>query len=355
MPLKQDIKFEISDTIRYDDGYQSVDSIKIAFFDNDDDGVIDNPEAFEMLVGNDQILTEQDKKKFIFFEEINDSLGNKIKKYIDNTDGHIDVIQKESLINVNNYADGALIYFYNSDEDQVKRVSRSTNTLILEPTYFANYGRSNLKFQYVHNANVDRRIDPSASNIIDVYILTRSYDTTFRNYLAGALLVEPAAPNSDSLRISFGTKLGQIKTISDEIIYHPVTYKVLFGATANVKLQAKFKVVKNTNKLINDNDLKVRIISAINLFFDVNNWDFGDRFYISEMITYVINSVSPDISNMVLVPRQATQSFGSLFEIQSRVDEIFVSGATVDDIEIVSAISATEIRAASNTIITSTN
>lgn len=355
LPLKQDIKFEISDTIRYDDGYQSVDSIKIAFFDNDDDGVIDNPEAFEMLVGNDQILTEQDKKKFIFFEEINDSLGNKIKKYIDNTDGHIDVIQKESLINVNNYADGALIYFYNSDEDQVKRVSRSTNTLILEPTYFANYGRSNLKFQYVHNANVDRRIDPSASNIIDVYILTRSYDTTFRNYLAGALLVEPAAPNSDSLRISFGTKLGQIKTISDEIIYHPVTYKVLFGATANVKLQAKFKVVKNTNKLINDNDLKVRIISAINLFFDVNNWDFGDRFYISEMITYVINSVSPDISNMVLVPRQATQSFGSLFEIQSRVDEIFVSGATVDDIEIVSAISATEIRAASNTIITSTN
>ena len=37
-------------------------------------------------------------------------------KYIDNTDGHIDVIQKESLVNVNNYADGALIYFYNSDE-----------------------------------------------------------------------------------------------------------------------------------------------------------------------------------------------------------------------------------------------
>jgi hypothetical protein len=114
-------------------------------------------------------------------------------------------------------------------------------------------------------------------------------------------------------------------------------------------------VVKNPNKLINDNDLKVRIIGAINEFFDVNNWDFGDRFYISELITYVINSVAPDISNMVILPRQATQSFGSLFEIQSRVDEIFVSGATVDDIEIVTAISAAEIRANANAIVNNTS
>jgi hypothetical protein len=47
--------------------------------------------------------------------------------------------------------------------------------------------------------------------------------------------------------------------------------------------------------------------------------------------------------------------FGSLFEIQSREDEIFVSGATVDDIEIVSAITAAEIRASVTQVITSTN
>ena len=321
-PLKQDLRFEISDTIRFDDGYQSVDKIKIAFFDSDADGVIDNPDAFEQIVGLDTAANN-----FLFFQEINDEMGNKVKQYIDNTDGHIIPIQKESLVNVNDYADGDLIYFYNSDEDQVKKVNRTTNTLELQSTYSAHIGRAGLKFQYIHNANVDRRIDPSASNIMDVYILTRSYDTSFRNYLAGAAIAEPEAPNSDSLRISFGSKLSQIKTISDEIIYHPVQYKVLFGSMADPKLQAKFKVVKNPNKLINDNDLKVRIINAINEFFDVNNWDFGDRFYVSELTTYVINTVAPDISNMVLVPRQPTQSFGSLFEIQSRVDEIFVSGA----------------------------
>ena len=73
------------------------------------------------------------------------------------------------------------------------------------------------------------------------------------------------------------------------------------------------------------------------------------------MITYVVNTVAPDISNMVILPRQLTQSFGSLFEIQSRVDEIFVSGARVDDIEIVSSISASELRISVDSVISSTN
>jgi hypothetical protein len=347
-PLKQDISFEISDTIKFDDGYQSTDEIKIAFFDSDSDGVIDNPEAFEQIAGLDLDLN------FLFFKESVDIAGNTIKQFVDNSLNQIAVIQKESLINVNDYADGALIYFYDSDENVVKRVDKSTNTLILESTYSANIGRAGLKFQYIHNANVDRRIDPSSSNIIDVYLLTRSYDTAFRNYLVGAT-IKPEEPNSDSLRIAFGSNLDLIKSISDEIIYHPVSYKVLFGPTADVKLQAKFKVVKNANKSINDNDLKVRVINAINEFFDINNWDFGDRFYVSEMITYIVNTVAPDISNMVILPRQLTQSFGSLFEIQSRVDEIFVSGATVDDIEIVSSISASELRISVDAVISSTN
>jgi hypothetical protein len=112
--------------------------------------------------------------------------------------------------------------------------------------------------------------------------------------------------------------------------------------------------VKNASKTVNDNDLKVRIITAINDFFDINNWDFGDRFYLSELITYILNSTAPDISNLVIIPRQTGQSFGSLFEIQSSPDEILISGATVDDVEVVSAITATEVRADPNSIVTTT-
>jgi hypothetical protein len=276
---------------------------------------------------------------------------------IDNSNDLILIREKETLIDVTDtvtYPNGQLIYFYDVDENQVKQVNRTTNTLDLNTSYKAVVGRRNLKFQYIHNASVDRRIDPSASNIIDLYLLTRSYDEAYRIFLAGGTDVAPEAPSSDSLRISFGGNLSAIKSISDEIIYHPVQYKVLFGAQADEKLQATFKVVKNPTQAVNDNDLKVRVVTAINEFFDINNWDFGDRFYMSELTTYILNSVVPDLSNIVIVPKQTTQVFGSLFEIQSRPDEILISGATVDDIEIVTAITASEVRASTGSVITAT-
>jgi hypothetical protein len=232
-------------------------------------------------------------------------------------------------------------------------INTTTNTFTLQTAYSAYVGRKGLKFQYIHNASVNRRIDPSSSNIIDIFLLTRTYDTAFRTYIAGGA-TEPTPPTTDQLRINYGSTLDAIKSISDEIIYHPVKYKILFGSKADQKLQATFKVVKNPSQSINDNDLKVRIISAVNTFFDINNWDFGDRFYLSELVTYVINSVTPDVSNMIIIPKQSSQAFGSLFEIQSRADEIFVSGATVDDVEIVKAITAIEVRADVNSIVSST-
>ena len=131
-------------------------------------------------------------------------------------------------------------------------------------------------------------------------------------------------------------------------------YKVLFVSKADSKLQATFKVVKNPGQLINDNDLKVRVITAINEFFDISNWDFGDRFYMSELTTYILNTTAPDISNIVICPKQSGQTFGSLFEIQSRSDEILISGATVADVEIVTAITAAEIGASTNSVVNST-
>lgn len=341
-PISRDIVFEIDDTIKFDDGYESAREIKVAFSDKDNDGVIDDPECFNDIVGDETI------NDFIFFEEVKFSDGS--SEFL-LTDTPISIARREADVNINNYANGELVYFYDINENRVKRADRNTNTWILASQYRGSKGRRNLKFQYIHNASVDRRIDPSASNIIDVFLLTRNYDDQFRQYLSGALSTEPDAPTSESLRISFGSKLNSIKAISDEIIYHPVKYKVLFGKTAEDKLKAQFKVVKNPNKAINDNDLKVRIITAINEFFNVSNWDFGDRFYLGELITYIVNSVAPDISNLVIIPRQTTQVFGSLFEIQSSADELFVSGATVDDIVIVSSINAAEVRADPTTIV----
>ena len=56
------------------------------------------------------------------------------------------------------------------------------------------------------------------------------------------------------------------------------------------------------------------------------------------MATYVMNKTAPDLVNLVIVPNQESQAFGSLYEIKSEADEIFISAATVDDIAIIDAI-----------------
>jgi hypothetical protein len=147
--------------------------------------------------------------------------------------------------------------------------------------------------------------------------------------------------------------LNLIKTISDEVIYHPISYKILFGTIADADLQASFKIVKNSSQVVSDNDIKVRALTAINQFFALDNWDFGDTFYFTELSTYVINQLSPYVSNFVIVPRQSGLNFGSLFEIKSSTDQLFVNGASVNDIEIITGITSSAIKSVSGTLIAS--
>lgn len=106
--------------------------------------------------------------------------------------------------------------------------------------------------------------------------------------------------------------------------------------------------------MISDNDIKARVIVAINEFFALENWDFGDTFYFTELATYVMNQLAPDIVNFVIVPRQSGLNFGSLFEIRSASDQLFVNGSTVDDIEIISGITSSNIKSVSGTSTDST-
>ena len=159
---------------------------------------------------------------------------------------------------------------------------------------------------------------------------------------------EPLSPTSQRLEESFSRSLDAIKSISDELIFQPTKYKVLFGNVASSSLQATFKAVRNSSRVTSDNDLKTRIILAITAFFSVENWDFGQTFYFSELATYVMNILTPDITNFVIVPK-IEKSFGSLYEITCQSNEIFINGATVNDIEIISAITASELKAYSIT------
>jgi hypothetical protein len=136
-------------------------------------------------------------------------------------------------------------------------------------------------------------------------------------------------------------------------VYHPVRYKILFGTQADEEFQATFKVVKNSGTNVSNAVIKTRVIQAINEFFALDNFDFGDTFYFTELAAYVHNRLAPDLLTVVIVPNQEGQSFGSLFQISGSSDEIFISGATVDDVVIIDAIGANQL-AASGTVVTST-
>jgi hypothetical protein len=185
-------------------------------------------------------------------------------------------------------------------------------------------------------------------------MLTQTYDTNFRKYITGSVASKPLPPSTDELFQNYGEQISQYKSISDEVIYHSVEYKPLFGKHAQDNLQATFKIVKNNGQVINDNEIRTLVITAINQFFALENWDFGDTFHFTELATYVMNQVAPDVVNILLVPKQATQGFGSLYEVKAENNEIFINDATVADVEIIDSVTASRIQASGN-IITATN
>ena len=67
-----------------------------------------------------------------------------------------------------------------------------------------------------------------------------------------------------------------------------------------------------------------------------------------------MNTLAPDVVNFLIVPTQGTQSFGSLYEIKSENDEIFVSDATVTDVEVIDSVTASRIQASGSVITAST-
>ena len=343
------ITWQVVDTVSESDGFQDNRKVKVGFFDQDDDGVVDNPELFDIIVEP----TLSVSTKFVFFEKYI-SYDN-IERFRPYAATNFVVSEKEADITLSSstYSNNQLFYFYSSDEDVIKKYDSTTNTLTTTTDYIARRGRSSLDFQYKHHAGQETRIDPSVSNIVDVYMLERTYDNLYRIYLQDGG-TEPSTSTSDQLRINYGGILNPLKSLSDQIVYHPVKYKVLFGSTANEQLQATFKVVKNAKTNVSDAVIKTRVIAAINEFFALDNWDFGDSFYFTELAAFIHNELAPDLLTVVIVPNQTGQSFGSLFQLNSAADEIFISGATVDDVSIITALGANQLTA-SGSVVTSTS
>ena len=201
-------------------------------------------------------------------------------------------------------------------------------------------------FQWEHIATDNQAVDPSFTNIIDVFALSKSYDTEYKNYLNDITLSEPIPPSSYQLGTQFASVQDK-KAVSDTIVYKPVKYKPLFGTHADPQLRARFRIIKLFGSNVTDSDLKTKTVSAINSFFDSSNWEFGETFYFTELAAYVHKELAGVLSSFVIVPQGAGSVFGDLFEYTPNADELIIPDVDVDDIDIIENITDANIKAGS--------
>lgn len=200
-----------------------------------------------------------------------------------------------------------------------------------------------LDFMWQHFAPNTNIIDPSVTNIHDCYILTDGYYSSVINYVRGVSSITPMEPSSLDLRNSY-SYLMKNKMLSDTLVLHSGKIKLLFGTLAEPQLRAKFRIVRSPSSSMTNERIKEELLSVINTYFEISNWDFGESFYATELIALMHQKLPTEISSAVLVPLYSTNSFGDMFTVDCGENEILQSAAALSDIEIVEALTPTALR-----------
>jgi hypothetical protein len=253
------------------------------------------------------------------------------------------------------YVVGQVFYAYNETNsvgaNQVFYVlgvdSLGNPTLTVDTSYLAQVGRQGLKFQYRHNSPLTSRIDPGSTNIIDLYVVTNDYYNAYQNWLLDVTgtVQKPAVPTIDELTTAY-SGLQNYQMISDNVILNSVDFQPLFGQKADPALRAIIKVIASTQTTASTSTIQSLVIANMNAYFNLAAWNFGNTFYFSELAAYIHQNIGDIVSSVVLVPLDPQKSFGDLYEIRSAPNQIFCNGATVNDIQVITALTSNNLQTA---------
>jgi hypothetical protein len=335
--LGSDYVLYITDQPTQSDGYPNDYQVKISSI-SPLTGVTSSPDFFDIIVGSGS-------NSYVFFKVITDV--NSLYSYQllpVNSIVYAYSTQSQIIDVLYEYNSGTVFYATTEDKfyqsRQILGVSPITLTLDdVSDNYTVKIGRSSLNFQYRHNSDNTTRIDPSTTNIIDMYLVTASYYQQYQNWIndnTGTVAL-PSKPTIAELQQSYGN-LNNYKMLSDSVILNSVTFKPLFGSKASTALQGKIKVIKSPSTTASDSQIRSSVLTALQNYFTIDKWDFGDTFYMSELTAYLHVELADYISSVVLVPNDPNQTFGDLYEIRSAPNEIFVNGASISDIIVISAL-----------------
>ena len=340
--FSNDIPMNVYRAVTETDGFLDDTKIQVTYADNNSDGSPDQPNFYTDIVGTE--LTAGPFNSRVFF--IDDSLNSGISM-LALPAGTVLIASSKTEIenNLYNYVNGSIVFDSNLGQFwQILNVAGSASVTSVTG-YTWRWGRQNIQFQYRHNAPSDRRIDPSPSNIIDVYVLGKSYADDYATWIQDTTgtVVEPTSPTSESLHNDYAD-LEKYRMVSDLMVYSPAIFKPLFGSKAKEELRAQIVAVKNTQVVVSDSEIKSQIITAMNEYFDPVNWDFGETFFFSDLATYLHTRLNSILSSVHLVPTSAGQVYGDMQQIRSLPNEILISAATVSDVVVVTNLTAANLR-----------
>jgi hypothetical protein len=342
--LPGDIYTTIIDQPIQSDGYVDDFQVLVSYRDSDNDGVPDNPDFFDEIVGPisssgpyvflQQTVDFDNLERYLLVEQ-----GRVIYDY-----GTLDEIELAKT----EWTPGQVFYAYAESAFYELSISvTGVRTLVAVSGWLARPGRQDLYFQYRHNSPLTNRIDPGSTNIVDLYVVTLSYYTAYQNYLRDTTgtVTEPQRPTIDELSTDYQA-LQDYKMISDNIVVNSVVFKPLFGPKAAQELRATIKVIRAQNSTASTSEIKSSVLAEMNAYFSIDKWNFGDTFYFSELAAYLHSQLGSIISSVVLVPLDQQKSFGDLYEIRSQPNEIFANGATIDNIDVIEALTSANLRTA---------
>ena len=327
------------------DDYQ----VLVSFADRNNDGVPDNPDFFSEIIGPIPVPASA-ASPWVFLKRIVDF--DNLQRYVLIDSGIVNsqyATENDILVVMGEYVPGQVFYTYTDQVFYILFEDITTGVRSLQATteYIAQTGRQNLFFQYRHNSPLTNRIDPATTNIIDVYVVTNEYYTAYTNYIQDTTdtVPEPQPPTLDFLNAAYAG-LNNYKMLSDTMILNSVEFQPLFGAKAVPELQATIKVIRAAQSVASVSEIKNLVVQYLNQYFSLDLWDFGDTFYFSELSGFLHDKLSGIVSSVVLVPLNQDKYFGSLYEIRCAPNQIFVNGATVQNIEVITALTSTNIRTA---------
>ena len=334
------------------DGYVDDFQVLVSYRDSDSDGVPDNPDFFAEIVDP----TVNPTQKLIFLQRTVDF--DNLQRYLLVEPGIVNstfATLNDIEVDKTAYTPGQIFYAYNQNPSQSNTGQfyelvidvAGVRTLVPTTGWIARTGRQSLYYQYRHNAPLTSRIDPGTTNIIDLYVVTQEYYTAYQNWIQDTTgtVPEPARPTIDELNTAY-QGLQNYKMISDNIVLNAVVFKPLFGSKAATELRATIKVIRAQGSTASVSEIKSSVVAAMNTYFSIDKWNFGDTFYFSELAAYLHRTLGTIVSSVVLVPLDPQKSFGDLYEIRSTPSEIFANAATIDNIEVIEALTSTNLRTA---------